>query len=134
MDNLYKYAAQNALHFPSIKGELLVEQLFSLPLTSRNGFDLDSVAKAVNAELKTNGEESFVATSANPKQKTLEAMLEIVKDVISTKQAENAAVVARQKRTEERARLLDIITNKENEALSAASLDDLKKKLAELDG
>ena len=134
MTDIYKYAAQNTLRFPSDRGALTVEQLFTLPLSSKSGFDLDNVARAVNAELKACGEESFVATSTNPMKAVLEVALEIVKDVISTKQAANSEALARQHRTEERRRLLDAIASKKDQALSAASLDELEAKLAALDG
>lgn len=134
MTDIYKYAAQNGLRFPSIRGELLVEQLFDLPLTSVNGFNLDNVAKDVNAELKACGEESFVSTTANPQQKVLEIALDIVKDVIATKQAISAKALDRQHRTEERRRLLDAIAAKKDQVLSAASMDELEKQLAALDG
>lgn len=133
MDDIYKYVALNATRFPSVRGELTAEQLFDLPLSSRNGFDLDSVAKEVNAELKECGEESFVATSSNPRQKPLEIALEVVKDVIATKQKANSDALARQHKAEERRKILDAISNKKDEALSAASIDDLEAKLAALD-
>lgn len=133
MTDLYKYAAQNELRFPSVRGELMTEQLFDLPLTSSSGFDLDSVAKAINADLKACGEESFVATTANPKQEALQVSLDLLKDVIATKQAILAEARNRQHRSEERRRILDALAAKKDQALSAASVDELEKKLAELD-
>lgn len=133
MDDLYKYAAQNALRFPSNRGELVVEQLFDLPLSSTSGFDLDNVAKSVNAALKGATEDSFVATSSNPRKVPLEAALDIVKDVIATKLAENAAAVARQRKKEERRKILDAIDKQKDAALSSSSIDELETKLAALD-
>lgn len=130
----YKLAAQTRLRFPSIRGELTVEDLFSMPLKSKNGFDLDSTARAVNNELKTMTEESFVEdVSSNPRKAQLEMSLEIVKDVIKTKQAENAAQLAKLNRAAERKKLLDAIGAKKDAALTTASLEELEKKLAELD-
>lgn len=133
MTDIYKYAAQNELRFPSNRGDLTAENLFDLPLSSKSGFDLDSVAKSVNSELKACGEESFVSTASNPKKKPLEVMLEVVKDVIATKQAENADVIARQHKAEERRKILDAISTKKDQALTAASIDELEMKLAALD-
>lgn len=131
--DIYKYAAQNTLRFPSTRGALQVEDLFDLPLTSRNGCDLDNIAKAINNELKSVTEESFVATTANPRKAPLETALEIVKDVIATKQAENAAELAKKHRAEERRKLLDAIANKKDALLSTASIEELEAKLAALD-
>ena len=134
MTDIYKYAAQNGLRFHSVRGGLIAEQLFDLPLSSASGFDLDTVAKSVNAELKACGEESFVSTKANPKQKSLEIALDLVKDVIATKQAIAAEALSRKNRSEERRRILDAIADKKDQVLSAASLDELEKQLEALDG
>lgn len=131
--DIYKFAAQNALRFPSVRGDLVVEQLFSLPLTSKNGFDLDAVAKFVNALLKTCTEESFVASHTNPMQRPLEVALDVVKDVIATRQEANAAALARAERVEQRRKILDAISNKKDQQLSEATIDELEKKLAALD-
>ena len=133
MTDIYKYAAQNGLRFPSDRGELTAEDLFDLPLSARIGFDLDNVAKAVNNELKACGEESFVSTAINPKKKPLEVALDIVKDVIATKQAQNADALARQHKSEERRKILDALSAKKDQALTAASIEDLEAKLAALE-
>lgn len=133
MDDIYKYAAQNTLRFGSVRGDLTVEQLFDLPLTSRSGFDLDTVAKGVNADLKECGEESFVSTAPNPRRRPLEIALELVKDVIKTKQEAAAAALARQHKAEERRKILDALTTKKDQALTAASVEELEAKLAALD-
>ncbi len=133
--DIYKFAAQRKLTFPSRKGELTVSDLFDLPLKSATGFDLDTVAKAINAQLKNATEESFVAEAApDPKQELLATALAVVKDVIATKQAENKAAREKAERAVERRKLLDAIAAKKDAALTLSSLDDLEKKLAALDG
>lgn len=131
--DLYKYAAQHNIRFPSQRGALTVEDLFALPLSSRTGFDLDNTAKAINQELKATGEESFVSTTVNPMKQPLEVALELVKDVIATKIAENAEAQARKTKSEERRKILDAISTKKDQALTASSVDELEKKLAALD-
>jgi len=135
VSDMYKFAAQNRLRFPSVRGDLTVEQLFQLPLKAQNGADLDSVARAISNQLKSVSEESFVEDpTSDPKKTALVMSLDVVKDVIATKQAENRAALARQNRTIERNKILDAISAKQDKALTESSLDDLKKKLAELDG
>lgn len=133
MTNIYKYAAQNALRFPSTRGDLTVEQLFQMPLTSSTGFDLDTTAKAINSELKAAGEESFVAKASDPRKAMLEIALEIVKDVIATKQAAAAALLARQHKAEERRKILDALGAKKDQQLTEASIEELEAKLAALE-
>jgi hypothetical protein len=131
---VFKFAAQYKLRFPSSRGDLTAENLFDLPLKSKSGFDLDTVARTIHAELKSMGEESFVEDpSDDPRKKTLEVSLSIVKDVIKTKQDENAARLNKLKRAEERKKLLDAIAAKKDDQLSQATLDELEKKLSELE-
>ena len=85
MDNLFLQATREKFRFESPKGDLSVEQLWDLPLTSRTGFDLDTVAKAVNADLKASNEESFVNVNNNPAVSRLQAKLEVVKAIIEVK-------------------------------------------------
>jgi hypothetical protein len=134
MPDIYKFAAQNGLRFPSKRGELTVEQLFQLPLKSTTGVDLDTVARTINTALKGVTEESFVEdTSSDPRKTALSVSLEIVKDVIKTKQEENKAALLKREKAEQRKKILDAIGAKKDQALSAASLEELEKKLAELD-
>lgn len=136
MTEIYKYAAATRLRFPTRKGDLTVEQLFDLPLKTQavGGVDLDTVARTINNQLKTVSEESFVEeTASDPKKKALTVALDIVKDVIATKQAENKAARLKQEKAAERKKLLDAIGAKKDQALTAASLEELEKKLTALD-
>jgi hypothetical protein len=84
--------------------------------------------------LKDLGEESFVEdTTTDTKKTCLKIMLDVVKDVIATKQAENRAAVARQQKAVDRKKILDAIAAKKDQALTAASMEDLEKQLAALD-
>lgn len=134
MADIYKIAAQRSLRFPSTRGLLSVENLFEMPLKSKGGFDLDTVARSINNDLKEKTQESFVDDPAtDPEKSKLEIAMAIVKDVIATKQAENKAALNRQHKATERKAILDAMAAKKDQALSAASLEDLEKKLAALD-
>ncbi len=130
---LYKYAAQHQLRFASRSGNLTVEDLFDLPLTSERGSSLDDTAKKINAELKSVSEESFVVTSSNPRKKMLEIALDIVKDVIATKLAENEAERLKAAKKDERRKILDALAAKKDQKLTEASIEELEAKLAALD-
>jgi len=133
--DMYKFAAQKKLRFPSTKGQLVVEQLFDLPLKSTNNFDLNTVAKTISNDLKTTGEENFVGdTTLDPHKEMLEVALEIVKDVIKVKQEENAARLNKLKKAEERKKILNAIAAKKDQQLTTASLEELQQKLDALDG
>jgi hypothetical protein len=60
-------------------------------------------------------------------------MLEIVKDVIGTVQAQNAAEAAKKDKAERKKKLLDAIAAQEDKDLSSKSAEELRTLLAELD-
>lgn len=130
--NIFEQAARKKLRFPTIKNEVTVEALLDMNLDSRDGFDLDTVAKTVNAELKAVGEESFVKTSTNPKKAILELKLEIVKFVIADKLEEAARKKAASAKSAEKTMLLEALADQENAALKALSPEQIKARLAVL--
>lgn len=130
---IFEIAAIQKFRFPTIKGEVTTEALWDMPLVSKNGFDLDDVAKTVNAALKSVTEESFVVTKVSPAKDKLTTMLEVVKHVIAAKlKAEEAARLRASKLTE-RSKLLDVLEAKQNAALASLSEEELKAKLAALE-
>ena len=131
--NLFEIATRKAYRFSSLKGELTVEQLWQLPLTSKGGTDLDTLAKGINRELKAQEEESFVATSTNPQRGILENKLEILKHIISVKQAEIAAANKRAANTQERQKLEELLAKKNDQLLEGLSAEEIQKKLDALD-
>lgn len=131
--NIFEIAAIQKFRFPTIKGEVTAEALWDMPLQSKNQFDLDDVAKTVNAALKSVTEESFVVTKVSPAKDKLTTMLEVVKYIIAAKlKAEDDARVRASKLTE-RGKLLDVLEAKQNAALASLSEEELKAKLAALE-
>lgn len=131
--NLFEIATRKALRFSSVKGELSVEQLWSLPLTSKVGFDLDSIAKGINKDLKDTEEESFVATNTNPRRGDLQVKLDILKHIIGVKQEELAAASKRQANAQERHKLQELLARKNDQELEALTPEQIQAKLDALD-
>lgn len=131
--DIYKAASQLKLRLPSGRGDLAVENLFDLPLQAKGGFDLDTIGRGLISDLKAYGEESLIENrSESPAKRELELKLELVKDVIKTKQEANAAKATATARAEERQKILDILDSKGTQKLLAASEEDLRKRLVEL--
>ena len=133
MNNIFEYATRNKLRFASIRGELTVEQLWDVPLRSRDDFNLNTVAKAVNKALKDISEESFVETTKTVAHTRLETAMEVVKYVIDMKLNEEKAAEKRATNKKEKEKLLNILAEKQDGKLSELSEKELKKKIAELD-
>lgn len=130
--NIFEYAVRSKLRFQSTKGELTVEQLWDVPLRSRDDFNLNAVAKAANKALKDISEESFVEHTVTPEHTRREVVLLIVKHVIDTKLVEEEAAKKRADNKIELEKLLTILAEKQDGKLSALSEADLKKRITKL--
>jgi len=130
--DIFEKTSRMKYRFPSPKGDLTIEHLWDLPLQARGGCDLDTVARTVNAELKSVTEESFVETRPNPKKGELEDKLTLVKHVIATKIAENKARVEAAGRQEKIRKLEDALAKKGDAALDAMSSEQIAAELAAL--
>ena len=131
--NLFEFAARNKLRFASSRApELTAEQLWDVPLRSRDDFNLDDIAKRASRALKAVSEESFVETAKTAQHTRLEVALDLVKYVIETKIAEEAAAEQRKQNKAEKEKLLQILAEKQDGKLSALSESELKKRIAVL--
>ena len=130
--NIFEQASKQKFRFSTVRGEVTVEQLWDIPLTSNSGFDLDTIAKGVNTQLKAETEESFVATKSNPSKAKFEAMLELVKHVISAKLQQKEEASNRVKKAEERAKLIEVLERKQNANLENLDETEILKRIEQL--
>lgn len=133
MQNIFEYATRNKLRFASIRGELTVEQLWDVPLRSRDDFNLNVIAKGVSKLNKEISEENFVETIKTAVHTRCEMAFEIVKCVIETKLAEEAAAKDRAAKKLEKEKLLAILAEKQAGKLSELSERELQKRIAALE-
>jgi len=129
---MFEKAVRMKLRFDSPQGALSVEDLWELPLTSTKGrASLNDVAKVVARQLKSEGEEDFVNPQSGA-DKVLQFKLDLVKHVIQTRQAENEAERNLAERKEKKARLLELISRKQDQQLEAKSMEELQQMVAGL--
>lgn len=133
MNNIFEYVTRNKLRFPSTRGELTVEQLWDVPLRSKDEFNLNSIAKAVNKAFKDISEENFVETKKTVEHTRKETALEVIKYVIEVKIAEEKETAARAEKKKEKEKLLAILAEKQDGKLSALSEKELQERIAALD-
>ena len=89
--NLFEVASRKKLRFDNPNGgQLSVEDLWDLPLTSENKASLDKIAVALFRKLRDTQEMSFV-TETTTTDTTTQLKFDIVRHVIETRKAENAA-------------------------------------------
>lgn len=131
--NLFEIASREAYRYNSSKGAITTENLWALPLTSRDGMNLDDIGMAIIAELDSTKTGSLVvANKDSAKKKELAQKLEIVKTVIAYKQAQQDAAKSATARKEEKERLLNLLEKKEEEKLGSLSAEEIKARLAAL--
>ena len=130
--NIYQKAAATKLRFKTSNGAISTEDLFDLPLSSKNEMNLDTVAKTVYAALKAEEEGSFVNKTSNPRKEQLELAMEIVKDVIRIKQEEADAKADIAAKAAKRERLLRALERNQEQALATMTVDQLQEELKKL--
>lgn len=130
--SIFEQASIQKIRFQSVRGELTTEQLWDLPLQSKNQFDLDTVAKEANASLKSVTEESFVTTTTSPAKARYELMLELVKHVIAFKLKANEEQRSRAEKAAKKDKLVAILGEKQDAALKELTAEELAKQIAEL--
>jgi len=127
---MYRDASRIKLRFTGKSGgKLSVEDLWDLPLQSKNHSSLDGMAISLNQQIRASeATESFVSTT-DAVSEELQLKFSIVKDIIKTKLAERDAKANAAKVKSENEVILDIIARKENAELEELPIADLKKRL-----
>jgi hypothetical protein len=132
MEQLFIKASREKLRFPSSKGQLTVEQLWDLPLTSKTGkVNLDELAVAAFNDNEATPTVSFVETTVR-KNTAAETRLEILKYIIAAKQAENSLKLEAAAKAAEKAELLELLATKQKEGRLALSEAEIKARIASL--
>lgn len=125
--SIFEKASKSKLRFATGRGQLATEDLWDLSLES-----LDTIAKAVNKQLKAETEESFIGKKSKSNE-TLELQLEILKHIIAVKLQEKEVKAQRAERNAKLAQLRELAASKANEALAGSSLEDINRMIAELE-
>lgn len=125
---MFEKASRLKLRFDSTRGQLSIEDLWDIPLTSGTGKpNLDDIAKGLHRELRSSKEtESFVTPVESGGNDELQLKFDVVKHVIGVRIAERDAAAASAKRRENKQRILEIVAMKEDESLRGKSLEELK--------
>lgn len=133
-DNLFERASRIGLRVASSKGMLMVEDLWSIPLTSKTGaLNLDEIAGELNKQLEKQPKKSFVNPDASATDPALQLAFDIVLHIINVRVAENQQAAQAKARRDQKQQLLAIIAQKESEQLAGQSLEELRAAVAALD-
>lgn len=123
--NLFEIATRNRYRF-NYKGVMSVEDLWNLRVE-----DLDAIFKMLNRQKKTADEDSLLATKSAEDQ-DLANKIDIVRYIVSVKLAEAAERVSAAEKKAQRDKIMEIVAKKKDKALEDMGIEDLMKKLEEL--
>ena len=123
--NLFEIATRNRYRF-NYKGVMTVEDLWSLRVE-----DLDAIFKMLNRQKKTADEDSLLATKSAEDQ-DLANKIDIVRYIVSVKLAEAAERVSAAEKKAQRDKIMEIVAKQQDKALEDMGIEDLMKKLEEL--
>jgi hypothetical protein len=136
---MFAKASRIKLRFDSSKGQLAVEDLWDLPLTSDAGkVNLDDIARELHKQIKDGEEVSFVKKASSDSQKTAAAFavkqlkFNIIKYIIDVRVAENEAAQLARANREQKQKILKFIAEKQDGDLRNKSEADLQAMLAAL--
>ena len=130
--NIFEQASRKNLRFRTNRGHIATDDLWTIPLQAKGGFDLDSIAKDHNAALKSVTDESFVVTADHPMKAELTLKMEIIKHIIAAKLEDRKNAVDAAAKAEQRQKLLTVLEKKQDAALEDLSPEQLQAKLDEL--
>jgi len=129
MENQFIAASRLKLRFEAGKGLVTAEELWALPLTKINEMAV-AVNKVVTSSTESFLDEDTVKNSKEAKEANLK--LDILKYIITTRQAETKAKTQAAERSQEAATLKNLLATKKLEALGNLSEAELEKRIADL--
>lgn len=128
--NIFEYATRNKLRFQTTSGNLTVEDLWDLPLTSKTKVNLNSIGLEIRSNLKSQTEDSLVEPVNTSVANDLQIRFDIIMHIIKSKQ-EAAAKRRYEAEQASKIRILEqAIAYKKEEDIKNKSVDELMAELA----
>ena len=130
--NIFEKASKLKLRFQSTRGELSVENLWDLPLTSKSNLSLDGVGKPIQKALRESDEDSLVDVPTTSKNELNSLRLAIIKEIISVKQEENLIKHNQAAIESQKALLKQALASKKVDEINSLSVEEIEKRLASM--
>lgn len=127
---MYKIAARKKLRIATNRGNLSVEQLWDLS-KEEIGELAKSIRKRINDQKGVTGDSEldFLKPSAQTEETIDELTFRILKDIYTTKQAEEDKAHRRAAARENNRKILELIAKKQDQELENKSIEELEKML-----
>ena len=133
IESKFELASRTKLRFETTQGALSVEDLWDLPLTTTSSkkISLDDIARELDRKISSGENKSFVH-QAQSVDKTLQLKFDIVIHVINVLVATAKALEESNARAARRQRLLEVLSQKQDQALSALSIEEIQAQIDQL--
>ena len=131
---MYKIASRKKLRIQTNRGMLSVEQLWDLS-KEEIGELAKSIRKRINDQKGVTGDSEldFLKPSAQTEETIDELTFRILKDIYTTKQAEEDKAHRRAAARENNRKILELIAKKQDQELESKSIEELEKMLQDDD-
>jgi len=123
--NIFEIAVRGKYRFP-FKGLISVEDMWDL-----SAKDLDSIFKTLNSQLKQSKEESLLETKTQQDEE-LNTKIEIIKYIVQVKLEEEQSKLKAKELREQKQKIMQILSEKKDDALQGKSIEELQQMLNEL--
>ena len=130
--DIFKQATKLKLRFSSVRGDLTIEDLWDLPLTSKSNLSLDGVGKPIQKALRESDEDSLVDAPTTSKNELNSLRLAIIKEIISVKQEENLIKQNQAAIESQKALLKQALASKKVDEINSLSVEEIEKRLASM--
>ena len=130
--DIFKQATKLKLRFSSVRGDLTIEDLWDLPLTSKSNLSLDGVGKPIQKALRESDEDSLVDVPTTSKNELNSLRLAIIKEIISVKQEENLIKQNQTAIESQKALLKQALASKKVDEINSLSVEEIEKRLASM--
>ncbi|MBR6023643.1 MAG: hypothetical protein IK044_01600 [Methanobrevibacter sp.] len=121
MTNIWIESLKNKYRF-EFKGLINIEDLFDLKLE-----DLDTIYRNLKKQEQELEGDSLLETKDNPAKAEIETKILVVKEIFNMKQVEIEANKRALANKAQKAKILAIIENKQDQELSEKSIEELKE-------
>jgi len=131
-DDMFAYASKRKLRFDTTKGQISTEDLWDLELTNSrpNQSSLDSIAIALNKQIKDTGEVTSFVTNVTSENKELKTKFAIVLHIIEQKKIAADRIAAANNTRQRNQRIMELIEQKKDGDLAQKSVEELTALLA----
>lgn len=128
--NIYKEALLNRVRFSTNVGLLTLEEVMDLPLTSKSGLSVDSLAVDLVNKLKNENKEivSLVNEGKEDIERYVDELkLEVLKDIIEYKKALIEEKRKAQAENSEKRRIMEALARKKEDKYNDMSIEELEE-------